>query len=159
MAPRSIDLAKYLVVLDNTEQATGRRNAFEIMTAAATQKGVPQHRTARNRKDSLYNDMLSFCEKHELLWKVDEINTLGVSFVTRVCDVLWYIDGHHHVFASRGCPVPEMFIQFQTYNVPQLSKHRKRAVGNMAYDELETLASRLFRILQSSFARMEGNAI
>ena len=42
-------------------------------------------------------------------------------------DALWYIDGHHYKLAERSCRVPVVFKQFSEYNVPQLSKHRKRA--------------------------------
>ena len=38
-------------------------------------------RTFNLKQDNLYNDILTFCEQQHLLWKADEINTLGVSFV------------------------------------------------------------------------------
>lgn len=153
-----------IVLLDNVPDvtSTSRRNAFDIMARAASQKGFPQPTPQRNQKDKLY-DILTFCEMEQLLWKADEISTLGVSFVRCICDALWYVDGHHHVFASRGCPIPEVFAQFQEYNLPQMSKHRKRTVTNMTSDELGALASRLFRVLQSSFllrpawAQMQGS--
>ena len=91
----------------------------------------------RNQKDKLYH-ILTFCEE-QLLWKADEISTLGVSFVRCICDALWY-NSHHHVFASRGCPIPEVFAQFQGYNLPQMSKQRKRTVTNMTSDESGALA-------------------
>ena len=31
----------------------------------------------KSQKDKLYNDILTFCEKEQLLWKADKINTLG----------------------------------------------------------------------------------
>lgn len=89
--------------------------------------------------------------------------TVGVSFVRCVCDVLWYVDNHHHVFASRGCSIPEVFTHFQGYNVPEMTKHRKLTAANMTSSELETLALRLFRVLQSNFlqrpawAQMQGS--
>ena len=51
-------------------------------------------------------------------------------------DVLWYIDGHHAAFETCSLPIPEVFKQFSAYNTPELSKHRKRRVGNMSYDIL-----------------------
>ena len=144
---------KVIIVLEESvpDVSSNLRNAFDIMARAASQKGVPQPYLQRNQKYKLYNDILTFCEKEQLMWNGDEINTLGVGFVRCVCDALWYIDSHHHVFASRGCPIPAVFAQFQGYNIPEISKHRKRAVTNMTSDELGALASRLFRVLQSSF--------
>ena len=125
-----------IVVLEETvpDAVSTHRNAFDIMARAASQKGVPQRTVDRNRKDKLCNDILAFCEKEQLLWKADEINTLGVNFVQCVCDVLWYIDNHHHVFASRVCPIPEVFAQFQGYSLPEVSMRRKRVVANMTSD-------------------------
>ena len=67
---------------------------------------------------------------------MDSGNTLGKSFLLKLRDVLWYIDGHHTAFENRSFPVPEVFKQFSGYNTPELSKHQKRMVGNMSYDVL-----------------------
>ena len=161
LSPVMMQFGKYMKVLvvlgeTNREQACTsivRRNAFEVMTMAqkqASQKRIPQVLEERNRKDKLYNHLQSYCEKKELTWKAEEVNTLGVSFLKSLCDVLWYIDGHQHVFASRGCPIPDVLAEFH-YNTPELSKHRKRAASNMTCDELEALASKLFEVLQLSF--------
>lgn len=56
--------------------------------------------------------------------------------------------GHHDSFGGRGCPIPKCF---QGFNVPERSKHRKRSLGNMSADILETLASKLFRVLQAPY--------
>ena len=68
----------------------------------------------RNKKDQLYNDILSYCEKNQIGWIGDEVD---VTFLRSVTDVLWYIDGHHHVFAGRGVHVPDSFSRLNTINV------------------------------------------
>ena len=76
---------------------------------------------------------------------------MGVNFLRSVCDVMWYIDDHHHVFTNQGCPVPDVFDQFQGFNTPHLSKHRKHTASNMTCNGLEALSSKLYGVLQSSF--------
>ena len=73
-----------------------------------------------NWKDKLYNHLRSYCEEHGFVWKADQVDMLWVSFLWCICDVLWYIDGHNHIFASWGCKIPELFTQFDGYNIPEL---------------------------------------
>ena len=47
-----------------------------------------------------------------------------------------YIDGHHAAFENRSFPLQEVFNHYSGYNTPELSKHRKRKVGNMSCDVL-----------------------
>ena len=107
----------------------------------------------RNKKDQLYNDVLSYCEENQIGWIGDEVDSLAITFLRSVTDVLWYIDGHHHVFAGRGVHIPKSFSRFQGYNVPELTKHRKRSATNMSSSVLESLSTKLFRVLQSSFTQ------
>ena len=44
-----------------------------------------------------------------------------------------------------------IFLQFQGYNQPELSKHRKREHTNMKSSELQALSSDLFTLLMCSF--------
>ena len=162
LSPIVVQFGKYIkvmIVLENNtqvnaEQQIVHQNAFEIMMTAqrlASQVKVPPQVTERNQKDRLYNCLQAYCEKCELCWKAGEVKTLGVNFLHSLCDVLWYIDGHHHIFSCRGFPIPNCFDQFQGFNVPEASKHRKRQAPNMSCDKLEALSSKLFMLLQSSF--------
>ena len=78
-------------------------------------------------RSELHTHLLSYCEKQEVLWKPDEINT------------------------NRGCPIPDVFDQFQGFNTPHLLKHRKHTTSNMTCNGLEALSSKLYGVLQSSF--------
>ena len=40
-------------------------------------------------------------------------------------NVLWYIDGRHHVFSDRSFKIPKFH---RVYNAPEASKHCKRSL-------------------------------
>ena len=57
--------------------------------------------------------------------------------------MLWYIDGHLEAISGRGCRIPQCFVAFQGYNIPERSKHRKQSLSNLSADVLEALSSKL----------------
>ncbi len=57
----------------------------------------------------------------------------AITCLRSVTDILWYIDGHHNVFARRGVHIPDRFSRFQGYNVPELTKHRRRLATNVFF--------------------------
>jgi hypothetical protein len=59
---------------------------------------------------SIYNELLKFFENQGLNW--DDAERYGQPFITDLCHVLWYLDGHHSVLASRSCPIPKLFSIF-----------------------------------------------
>lgn len=66
-------------------------------------------------------------------------------------NALWYIDGHHESLVSRGCKIPKLFKPFEGYNVPELSKHRKRQSTNINSDTLSAHVSSLYDVLLLSW--------
>ena len=67
-------------------------------------------------------------------------------------EILWYIDGHHHLLSERSTvSVPSVFKQFQGYNKPELSKHRKRSQSNLSSITLEHHARILATCLQAAY--------
>ena len=70
-----------------------------------------------------------------------------------LCNVLWYIDGWHDTFSAHSCNVPDIFSQFQGFNLPELSKHRKREHADLNGVELRGLSSDLFAVLLNPFWR------
>ena len=141
----------------STTQTT-MRNAFQVLMqsqAARSQRDkLPQKIDCRNKKDELFNDLVDLFEGNGWTW-VDSGNTLGKSFLLKLRDVLWYVDGHHAAFENRSFPIPEVFKQFSGYNTPELSKHRKRKVGNMSYDVLISHVSCLKECLLSSWMQQQ----
>ena len=91
----------------------------------------------RNKRHKLYNDIIKFLTSRGLTFKTDEVDTSGVKLVRLLCDILWHIDGHHHVFQLRSLPLPVEFQSFSNYNVPELSKHRKRQTYNLSSDLIQ----------------------
>ena len=61
------------------------------------------------------------------------------------------MDGHHEVCRARGHGIPSLFGVFVGYNMPELSKHRKRQVENMSSEVLQQHSKQLFLALQASF--------
>ena len=63
-------------------------------------------------------------------------------------DTLWYIDGQYCKLAECSCVVPVVFKQVSDYNIPQMSKHRKRANTSLS---AQVHSHRLFACLQAGF--------
>ena len=114
-------------------------NAFEIMMEAqrnlSRSNQLPAQVTARNNKDQLFNDIVAFFEKKGWKWN-DGGNSHGKSFIAMLQEVMWYIDGHHETLEARSCSIPSEFKSFTGYNVPEKSKHRKRAHVNLSQEVL-----------------------
>lgn len=147
-------------VSSTTTQATpGPRNAFEVMMAAqgiihATARTArhPPSVLVKNKRDQLFNDLLSTIESKGLQWRPEEVHCgAATRAIQAIRDTLWYIDGSHKTLTERSCGVPEIFKSFDGYNKPELSKHRKRPVDSLARDLLVSHSQRLFRILQQAF--------
>ena len=75
----------------------------------------------------------------------------GKPFISDLCNVLWYVDGHHEVLASRSCPIPSLFKSFVGFNKPELSKLRKRSISNMSKDKLLEYSTVLQNYVLSSW--------
>jgi len=114
-------------------------NAFVVIMQAqqalqCCNNGLPSKKTERTKKDKLFNDIIDFLGKNSIQW-VDPA-THGAAFVQKLCNVLWYIDGHHATLSERGLAVPQPLQCFTGYNTPELSKHRKRTQENLCGTEL-----------------------
>ena len=122
-------------------------STFDVMKQAKheqSQARTPTLTQERNRKDKLYNVVIENLKQCGLQWRADEVESSGVNFAKSLTEVLCYIDGHHTTFSNRGCHIPPCFANFQEYNVPELSKHRKHASSNMSTATLHALAQRFF---------------
>ena len=58
-----------------------------------------------------------------------------------LCEILWYIDGHHLTISDHGYQILACFEEFQGYNTPELVKHRKRSVINIPAAVIESLST------------------
>ena len=71
-------------------------------------------------------------------------------------DILWYIDGHHHVFQQRSIAILTVFTSFDKYNTPELSKHRKRRTINLSGAALQEFVLDLATVLHDNYWEREG---
>lgn len=129
-------------------------NAFSVLLQAqrVLQRGInglPNKKEERTKKDKLYNDIIDLLAENKLRWT--DPTSHGAAFVKKLCDVLWYIDGHHNTLSERGVKVPTLFHRFKGYNMPECSKHRKRSIQNLSQAELRSGALSLQDSLQSSW--------
>ena len=172
LAPVVVQFGKFLKILVTlredtvgdgsiTMQSAGP-SAFDVMRQAMheiSRARTPSLTQERTRKDKLYNAVVENLKNRGLQWRSDEVESSGVNFVKSLTEVLWYIDGHHATFSSRGYQIPPCFADFQGFNIPEVSKHRKRAACNMSAATLEALAQKLFRLLQANYFLREGWSI
>ena len=129
-------------------------NAFSVLMQSShlrSQPGLPQKVPERNKKEKLYNDILMMLEEENVAFPGDEVESSGHAFLRVVVDSLWCLDGHHDALRKQGCPIPELFSHFNGYNMPEVSKHRKRTISNLSGSTLEMLSSSLYRNLQKPF--------
>ena len=62
----------------------------------------------RNRKDAIYNKIVSFFKSTSLGLLEEEISS-GKKLISCLRDVFWYIDGHHYAFERVKKPIPATF--------------------------------------------------
>ena len=101
-----------------------------------------------NPVNRLRNDIIDLLDQNYMVFKHSEAGCIGEQIVQAHTNILWYVDGHHEVLKSRACEVPSVFNGFVRYNVPEMSKHRKKHVGNMSGEVLQQHAKQLFLCLQ-----------
>lgn len=134
-------------------QVSKRRREESNEPIEVSNGGIPSKVKERNGKDKLNNEILTCLSTMGLSWKNPD--EYGKPFVQDLCKVLWYIDGHHEVFASRSCPIPNLFSRFVGFNKPELSKHRKRSVSNLSRDRIDEFASMMQNYTMSSWMQQE----
>ena len=105
----------------------------------------------RNKKDKLFNAIIGFLSDEGVFFDDSSESKSVKQFVGVARDILWYVDGHHHVFSERALSLPAVFTRFTQYNTPHLSKHRKRYTSNISADQLNEFSLDLSSNLHSSF--------
>ena len=161
------EFGKYIkFVVEINEQAAGSSlqslsttpNAFQVMFMAQRQlqqgdNGVPFGIPVKTNKDRMFNDLVHLMKELGVRWT--NPNAYAIPFLKKLCDVLWYIDGHHNTIGERGCKVPTMFAKFSGYNCPEKHKHRKRELENLRSSELRSHSLSLQDLLQASWFQRE----
>ena len=127
--------------------------AQRILSVNARQVKHPPSMIVKNKRNQLFNDLLSTIQSRDLQWRPEEVHcgSATKAIIQAIRDTLWYIDGSHLTLSERSCGVPEIFKKFNGYNKAEVSKHRKRASSSMARDVLVSHSQSLFRVLQQAF--------
>ena len=140
--------------MQSINQDTSRisTNAFSILMAAQRslhdleKSGLPQTITERTQ-DRLYNDLIQFSKELGLKWR--DPSSVGASFLKKLTNILWYIDGHHDVIGEVKQDT-DLFTKFNGYNCPQASKHRK-CTKNLKREEISAHVLTLQEVIHSSW--------
>ena len=72
-------------------------------------------------KKALFNKVVQFFNASSV-WLFEEE---GKKLVTCLRNILWYLDGHHHMFERINKPISPSFSSFIGYNVPELWSIKK----------------------------------
>ena len=96
-------------------------------------------KNATNKKDLFWDDVLKTVTETCVFPKTEGL--VCKTFITRLTETLWYIDGHvKTIERESSSKIPEIFIKFTGYNCPELSKHKKRTISNLSKSKLSTLS-------------------
>ena len=139
----------YCMTDDEPIAAPPPKNAFQLMMHAA--RSQPSNlptviNDPSNKKENLWNDLLNYISKSCVFPKTD--GPVCKTYLTRLRDTLWYIDGHHKTMERESNrKLPDFFSKFTGYNCPENSKHRKRTISNLSVKMLSTLALSLKDVL------------
>ena len=113
-------------------------------------KGIPLSlKETKNRKDELYNDVVTVTHSMKLKFSKSEENILKI--IKNVCNALWMIDGNHEKFntsfAQGHCSkLPQLFsdIYNKSYND---WKSQKKTKLKLSADALLTCSNNLYDAL------------
>ncbi len=103
----------------------------------------------KTSKDKLFNDLVGLVKELGVQWR--DPNAYATPFLKKLCETLWYIDGHHRTLSEHAPEVPSLFSRFNGYNCPEKHKHCKRALQNLRSSELRSHALTLQDVLQASW--------
>jgi len=104
------------------------------------------HQQFQNQFQSIiriYNDLLTLAGQKGLKLPHNDVES-GKRYFMTLTSTLWFIDGHYTSLADRGYKIPELFNTFQGYNVPELSRHKKRQRTDLSSEKLSSLVNLLY---------------
>ena len=149
----AVKFGKYFKFLLSMEQVTPHnaqgiaKNAFDILMSEGGRLVWPEkYEIARkNNQQKLHNDVIELLQEKNMGWTRQNVLSEGRPFVLQLTDILWQLDGHHKTFTAQTCPIPEFFLKFQNYNLPESYKRRR---PNLKRESVTFMSQQLFNILQ-----------
>ena len=88
-------------------------------------------------KDSLYNEIISLVDSHNVKSTNTNVETLK-SLCSHLIELLWHITSHHTYFEERGAKVPGIFQIFANLDD---YKNKKKAKPRLSSEKLKHLAN------------------
>ena len=76
--------------------------------------------------------MMGLLREENALFPAGEVDSSSKNFVKTIVECLWYVDGHHEKLKKQCAPIPDYYARVTGYNLPELSKHRKRQGTNLS---------------------------
>lgn len=99
----------------NNSQEENRINAFNILMSNATNIHLPLAQSLTTRNNLLYNHIIDLLRIRKLGWLSDAHTTSGVQFVSRLSNLIWYIDPHCSKFIQRSYHFPKFIDELPEY--------------------------------------------
>lgn len=117
---------------DNISQIENHKNAFNILMSNATDIHLPPAQGSNTRNKLLYNHIIELLRIRKLGWFGGVHVTSGAKFVSRLSDLIWYIDPHRSKFTQRSCHLPKFIDDLpeyrakSSYNQYYINSHHKK---------------------------------
>ncbi|CAB5361745.1 unnamed protein product [Rhizophagus irregularis] len=116
----------------NDSQTKNPKNALDILMSNATGIHLPSAQGLNTRNNLLYNHIIEILRTRKLGWFGGVHTTSGTKFVSRLSNLIWYIDPHRSKFTSRSCHLPKFVDDLpeykakSSYNQYYINSHHKK---------------------------------
>ena len=105
---------KYHVMVEDSMLAlpaclTGQESPGSFMSAGPSSGITIEFIQERNKKDKLFNDIISFLSRHGAFFNDSSELKSAKKLIHILRDILWYVNGYHHIFQNRALALPSIF--------------------------------------------------
>ena len=118
-----------------------------------TVKHVPERYTSSlNKKLELKNAVIDWLVKNQV--GLPNVQTLGISFVNTLTQVMWDLDGHHEMLARCSFGSPAELAHLSGFNVPE--KHKHKLPGNLTQNMVSEQNTALLNLMQLAYMKTDS---
>ncbi|PKC58120.1 hypothetical protein RhiirA1_541255, partial [Rhizophagus irregularis] len=130
----------------NNSQAEIHKNAFNILMSNATNIHFPLAQGLTIRNNLLYNHIIDLLRIQKLGWFGNTHTTSGIQFVSRLSNLIWYIDPHRSKFIQRSYHFPKFIEELPEYKA---SSSYNQYYNNSHHKKIEIQAKTLKRHVEA----------